>query len=250
MKVSSRFSMVASMALLGCLSAPVSAGPQSKVYTPVVEYGETELEWYGGTYLGEQAVDGESGTTIAIGYGFTPWWKSEVEFEWHAATDGSLHYDALAWTNVLQLTEPGQYWLDMGWYAEFVFPNEESEAKVIETGPMFQKEIGSSMNNLNLIFVRDYGHAAAHETELEYTWQSRWKGNPQLEWGVQGMGELGRWAHMPTTQNQEHKLGPALFGQIAAGSHSKVKYDAALLFGVTDDTPDKTLRFQIEYEMP
>jgi hypothetical protein len=39
-----------------------------------------------------------------------------------------------------------------------------------------------------------------------------------------------------------------VFGQWRSGHH-KLKYDAALLAGVTDDTPDTTLRFQLEYEM-
>ena len=45
-------------------------------------------------------------------------------------------------------------------------------------------------------------------------------------------------------------MGPAIFGEIKTGpGHNKMKYDAAVLVGMTDDTPDTTLRFQLEYEI-
>ncbi len=228
----------------------VQAGPASKVYTPTVEYGETEIELLGGVYDDDRDdVDGERGGKLAVGYGFTRWWRSEIEMEWfRPASGGGTAYDATAWINVFQLTEPGRYWVDLGWYAELAFPDEHDEAKALETGPMFQKEMGRTVNNLNLIWVRDFGSQADHDTSFEYTWQSRIKGNPLLEFGVQGMGELGDWDDMNPGHDQEHKLGPAVFGQWRSGHHT-LKYDAALLVGVTDDTPDTTLRFQLEYEM-
>ena len=232
-------------------SPDVHAGPASKVYTPTVEYGETEIELLGGVYDdNREEVDGERAGKIAIGHGMTTWWKSEVEFEWEKepAEDVGTHYTEVEWVNVFQLSEPGEYFMDFGLFTEVVFPDEHEEATKLEIGPMFQKEIGSTVNNLNLIWVRDFGSKADHNTEFEYTWQSRFKGNPMLEFGVQGMGELGDWDDTTPGHDQEHKLGPAIFGEFKSGEH-KFKYDAAILAGVTDDTPDTTFRFQVEYEM-
>jgi high-affinity iron transporter len=237
------------MPLLLVVPHHANAGPASKVYTLNVEKGEIELELLGGTYDDDRNdIDGERGEKLAIGYGITTWWKSEIEMEWHKSAGESTSYDATAWTNVFQLTEQGQYWMDFGWYAEFAFPDEHNEAKALETGPMFQKEIGRTVNNLNLIWVRDFGSQADHETTFEYTWQTRVKGNPWLEFGAQGMGEFGNWSNMNSPHDQEHKLGPAVFGEYKNGKN-KIKYDAAVLVGVTDDTPDTTLRFELEYEM-
>jgi hypothetical protein len=97
--------------------------------------------------------------------------------------------------------------------------------------------------------VRDYGSEADHHTNFEYNWQTRVKGEPILEYGFQVFGELGEWSEMKAGTNQEHKLGPAIFGEVKANGHNKLSYDGALLFGLTDDTPDATVRFEIEYEM-
>ena len=59
-----------------------------------------------------------------------------------------------------------------------------------------------------------------------------WRSNSTLAFGLQGFGE-----------ESMHRLGPAIFG-----SRQDLTYDAAVTFGLTDETPDLTYRFQIEYE--
>ena len=227
------------------------AGPASKVYTLNIEAGESELEFLGGTYDDDNNnVDGERAWKVAIGHGVTDWWKSEVEFEWEKESNEGTKYTEVELVNIFRFTEPGEYFVDVGLFTELKFPDEGDDANKLEIGPMFQKEIGRTVNNLNLIWVRDYGSNADHDTEFEYTWQSRWKGNPALEFGVQGMGETGNWDDSKPGHDQEHKMGPAIFGEIKTGpGHNKMKYDAAVLVGMTDDTPDATLRFQVEYEI-
>lgn len=229
----------------------VNAGPASKVYTLNIEAGETELEFLGGTYDdNNNGVDGERAWKVAVGHGMTDWWKSEVEFEWEKEPDEGTKYTEVELVNIFRFSEPGEFFVDIGLFTELKFSDESDDANKLEIGPMFQKEIGRTVNNLNLIWVRDYGSNADHDTEFEYTWQSRWKGDPRLEFGVQGMGETGNWDDMNSGHDQEHKMGPAVFGQFKTGpGNNKIKYDAAVLVGMTDDTPDTTLRFQLEYEI-
>ena len=46
----------------------------------------------------------------------------------------------------------------------------------------------------------------------------------------------------------ESRMGPALFGQLVTGPRRKLKYDAAVLFGLNHNTPTTTVRFELEYE--
>lgn len=243
--------VVAVFPLLLSAAHDAHAGPASKVYTLNIEAGETELEFLGGAYDDDNNdVDGERAWKVAVGHGMTDWWKSEVEFEWEKEPHAGTKYTEVELVNIFRFTEPGEYFVDVGLFTELKFPDESDDANKLEIGPMFQKEIGRTVNNLNLIWVRDYGSNADHDTEFEYAWQSRWKGDPVLEFGVQGMGETGNWDDMNSGHDQEHKMGPAIFGQFKTGpGNNKIKYDAAVLVGMTDDTPDTTLRFQVEYEI-
>lgn len=223
------------------------AGPASKVYTPIVEMGETEIEIYGG-YASDDGR-GETEYKLGVGHGMTQRWFSEIELEWEREQSGPVDYRGWEWVNIFQLTEQGEYIVDLGFFTELKFPDEHDDANAIEFGPMFQKEIGPTTYNLNLIWVRDYGHQADDNTEFEYTFQARVKGDPVLEYGFQAFGEMGDWSDMPAAGDQEHKLGPAIFGEMPAGGKNKIAYDAAFLLGATDDTADYTVRFEIEYEM-
>ena len=70
-----------------------------------------------------------------------------------------------------------------------------------------------------------------------------------MYYGVQGMGELGKWNDWARRDDQEHKVGPAIFGRLKTADGQRVNYNAGLLFGLTDATPDYTLRFKLEYEL-
>lgn len=223
------------------------AGPASKVYTPIVEMGETEIEIYGG-YASDDGR-GEQEYKLGLGHGMSQRWFSEIELEWEKEGSGPVDYQGFEWVNTFQLTEQGQYFVDLGLFTELKFPDEHDDANVIEFGPMFQKEIGPATYNLNLIWVRDYGHQAEDNTWFEYAFQARVKGDPVLEYGVQAFGDYGDWSGMKAGHDQEHKIGPAIFGEMPAGGKNKIAYDAAFLIGATDDTADYTVRFEIEYEM-
>jgi len=83
-------------------------------------------------------------------------------------------------------------------------------------------------------------------TQLSYALQWRWHGaRPWLSPGLQGFGSLGRAGQL---HSETFNLGPALFGESALGGGRKLKYNGALLAGLTRATPDATVRFELEYE--
>jgi len=233
------------------LTQSAKADPASYVYSPNVVKGETELEFHGGYYGdSDNSVDGTRGHEFSVGHGMSDNWFSEVELGWEKLPHTGVEYSGLEWVNIFQLTEPGEHIVDFGIFANLGFTDAHNDPNTVEIGPMFEKELGATVNNLNLTWVRDYGSKADHITTFEYTWQTRVKGDPLLEYGFQAMGNLGEWSDMKSFHNQEHKIGPALFGEFKVGNGSdKLKYDGALLFGATNDTPDYTLRFTVEYEI-
>jgi hypothetical protein len=136
--------------------------------------------------------------------------------------------------------------VDVGLLAEYehTFGAGPDEIKI---GPIFEKEIGRTVATLNLVFEREVGSGASDETELDYRWQVRWRGNESLEFGVQGFGGLGEVDHLG--DDTSHSVGPALFGVKRLKNGDKLAYDAAVLAGINDAAPDMTVRVSLEYEM-
>lgn len=222
----------------------VSAGPADTVYLPVVVKGETEFELRGG-FRDFANAPSEHAFVFDIGYGVTDNWRTELVFE-HAAEGGNPgRLEAWEWENVIVLTEQGKNWADLGVFAEY--EHAFKGPGKLKIGPMVMKEIGPTVANLNLLFVREVGKGASAATGLDYTWQVKWRGREALEWGLQGFGSLGTFGHLG--RDDSHILGPALFGARRLPNGNKLVYNAAILGGLNAAAPDVTVRFQLEYEM-
>ena len=234
----------ATLSLSGSLA---NADPAQKVFVPTVVQGELEFELLGGYQWWHDNEENRLRQVVSeIGYGFTSRWKSELGIGTTRLPNESYKLDEIEWENVFALTEPGQYWLDLGLFAELARDYAEGR-NTIKLGPMFQKEFDALQANVNVFLERQLGAGAEPGAEVSYQWQLKWRGNPRFEPGLQGFGTLGRTNDFG--RRAEASIGPAFFGQILSGARSKLKYDAAVLFGLNKNTPDTTLRFQIEYEI-
>lgn len=241
-------------ALAGGLGMPriSSAGPASTIYTPIVDYREWELELKGGVQDWDNPDLGERASKLAVGYGLAPRWGVEIEAEYSQTPGNVAHVEEIEFENIIQLTEHGEHWLDAGIFAEFDH-NRLENRNTLEIGPMFQKEIGRSQYNFNVLYERRLSDVPAEGEDDEgdarsgISYVAQWKYNlqPHFQPGVQVFATLGDPAHL---HSEQFKAGPAFFGIASLGDGKSLRYNAALLAGMTRNTPDTTFRFQLEYE--
>jgi hypothetical protein len=220
------------------------AGAAEVVYQPIVENGETEIEYRGGWRTFDHGRE-EHANILELGRGVNDHWFTEVELEQSFEDGGPNRIESVEWENIFALTERGKYWMDFGVFAAYEHTWSASP-DVIKIGPMFMKDIGPITADVNLLFEREVGKGASHATGLGYAWQARWHGSEAFEVGLQGLGELGTIGHLG--QDQSHIAGPAIFGEKRFGTN-KLKWNAALLAGLDRNAPNATVRTQIEFEM-
>lgn len=225
------------------------AGPADYVYTPTVEYGEKELDFKFGTAK-QQDGSRKTVSTLGFGYGVTEYWFTELYLK--REREGGERLTLAEWENKFQLTETGKYPVDVGLIIEIEAPlNSGNEPYELKLGPLLQTEFGKLQLNGNALFERKFGPKDAddqYHAEIGYQWQAKYRWQPAFEFGAQGFGEMGEWNNWDQSSNQNHRLGPAVFGKFDIGQHQKIKYNAAILFGVSDAAPDHTFRMQAEYE--
>jgi len=68
-----------------------------------------------------------------------------------------------------------------------------------------------------------------------------------LSLGFETYGSLGELKDIQTMQEQDHRLGPAIYHEIELGL-IKLEYQFVWLFGLTEESPDNTFRWQLEFE--
>jgi len=223
------------------------AGPADYLYTPAVEYGEREVDFKYGNASPQAGVGSAYGSSIGLGYGAGEHWFTEIYLK--RERSGNQSANLAEWENKFQLTEAGQYPVDVGFITELEAPLSGNAPKEIRLGPLLQTEFGKLQLNGNLLFQRAYGKAdesgAPYTTNLNYQWQAKYRWQPALEFGLQGYGEKGKWNHW---NQQNNRIGPAAFGKLALGERQTIKYNTALLFGTSKDAPNHTFRMQVEYE--
>ena len=232
--------------VLSLLSMAARAGDSDYVFEPSVEAGEREVDFKLGAAKNPDDASTQAGS-LGFGYGAKPWWFTEF-YAKYKREDGRTFFDAFEWENKFQLTDPGRYPVDVGWIVELERPHDRAEGYELKLGPLLQKEFGRLQLNANVLVQRIFDSAASDGTELGYQWQAKYRWRQQLEFGAQGFGELGDWTHWLPSSEQNHRWGPAVFGKLPIEGRRAIRYNSALLFGLTRASPDQTLRLQVEYE--
>jgi len=233
--------------LAACIAGPARAEPQSYVHTPIVEYGEREIDVHGGRSRLGDGTDA-NGVAAGFGIGLTPWWFTEVYgiSEWAAGDPIQLH--SVEWENVFQLTETGKHAAELGLLFEVERPRDHAEGYELVYGPLLQTDAGEWQFNGNLLIDQHVQANPSVATELQYEWQAKWRWREAFEPGMQGFGGIGKWDHWDHADQQSHVLGPAVFGKLRLGGRQALRYDAAYLVAVSAAAPDRTLRFRVEFE--
>lgn len=233
----------------GIFTQPVFASPADYVNTPAVEQGEREIDIKYGTAT---PVAGSSAQASSVGYGYgvTESWFTELYLK--QERNGTQNSSLAEWENKFQLTETGKYPVDIGMVVELEAPLTSHVPWELAIGPLLQKEFGKLQLNGNLLFVRSFGaldeSGVPYTTNLAYQWQVKYRWQPALEYGLQGIGEVGKWNNWDRQAEQIHRVGPAIFGKLPLGNRQAIRYNAGWLFGTNPAAPHQTVRAQVEYE--
>lgn len=249
-----RLTALCALATIALLPMAATAGPSETIYSPIVDYREWELELKSGVQDWGDRDDGEQSYKLAVGYGIAPRWGMEFEAEYARAPGEAARVEEYEFENIFQLTEHGEHWMDVGIFTE-IEHNRLNNLNAFTIGPMFQKETAHTQTNLN-VYLRHRlsglpsdgdDEGADDHSRNDIAYQVQWKYNlsPQFQPGLQAFGSLDDPSHL---HSQELKVGPAFFGVANPGDAKKIRYNAAIMGGLTRGTPDTTIRFQLEYE--
>ncbi len=213
-----------------------------------------EIEYRGArTFDSDPAKDGAESQKLAVGYGVTNWWFAEAYGEWKRDPGGTTHFDGTEWESVFQLTEPGEYWADLGLLAEYErVQNRKTDTDALNIGPLIERDFGPTTTDLNLMLARQLGPSITQRgIDFSYRWETRWRLFPQFQPALEAFGDLGSVGHFNSLSGQQHLLGPGFAGQFSLGSvPGTIQYDAGYLFGLTPASPKGAVKLIVEYEFP
>lgn len=244
MRLRSSIGVAVGLALAPCAHG---AEPADYVLVPGVEYGERAIDIKAGSFSGPGPRD--SAASVAFEYAPTTYWVTELYDEYARSGGTGTKFDGIEWENRFQLTEPGEYAVEWGSVIEVEKPHEAGSGWNLSLGPLMQGEFAERFQwNFNPLLSRNLAGPTGAATQLGYQAQVKYRYRQSLEFGAQGFGDLGPWAHWSALDQQTHRFGPAIFGKIPLGGRRVMYYNTAWLFGVVPGAPSDTVRAQVEIE--
>ncbi len=245
------------------LLAPLPARADYHVVSPYeIDLGELEIEHNGDAAFDRRpAAGGAQSYTTELGTGLTSWWHSEIElgFDRDPGFNQPTLLTQVVWENMIQLTEPGEDFADLGFYVEYgqsLTRGAQAGPNEITFGPVIGKDIGRTTHMMNLFFTRQLGpDRDSNGLDVSYAWQSRWNLWAPLSPAIEIYGDAGTLGSMPGLAKQQVLAGPVAVGslnlnELGLGHAGKLKYELGWLFGATPATAAGTLRWRLELEIP
>jgi len=232
-----KHSLVVSSLLLSPLTCLADGTVIDKIYHPYVQPLEQEIEWRA-THQDHQpgTADNTQLHRFAYGRSLNDRWFLEVYLIGEKSADDSFALEAYEVEAKWQLTEQGEFWAD--WGALFEIEKEHHEdVWEAATGLLIEKEWGKWSTTANLVAAYEWGSDIENELESSLGLQARYRYSRAIEPAVELYKGQDTFA-----------LGPALLGQITLGIRRQIKWEAAAIFGLDNDSPNRTLRFLIEFE--
>jgi hypothetical protein len=205
-----------------------------KVYHPYVQPLEREIEF---RWLRFDASGPGKNDIFRFGYGqsLSDDWFAEIYIIGGDEQD-ELSVDAYELEAKWQLTEQGEYSADWGMLFEL-----EREADrpnwEFSTSVLVEKEWGHTVGTANLGLAFETGSDINDELESFGAFQLRYRYSRALEPAVElysGQNTLG--------------AGPVLMGEQRFGVRKKLHWEFGAILGISDETPDTTLRALAEFE--
>ena len=223
------------------------ASAADKIYSPYVEPGELEIEYFGSRSVGDAQQQ-----QFSVGYGVTERWKTELYSKFDKDSGDKLTFDEWEWENIFQLTERGEYWLDVGASVAYEWTPQNNKADTVETRLLLAKDFNKTSHVLNVIAEKQVGSGPKENLEGKLLWSSRYTYSKYFEPGFEIESDFGELKEVGSFNDQKHYVGPAAYGKIPLHFTDRadaLKYRFAYLFGISDAASAGEAIAQLEYEL-
>ena len=208
-----------------------------KTYHPYVDALEYEIE-YRALFQdeGEAPINLKQLHQLSLGKSFGQKMFCEVYLIGQELYGGGFDLDAMELELKLQLTEQGEYAVDWGLLFEYehVF---DADIQEFSVALLAEKEFGRWSATTNLTLKQEWGDSIRDEFETALAVQARYRYSRAFEPAIEiyaGQGTLG--------------IGPVMLGNMRVGVRKNIIWEAGLILGIDDKTPNQTFRFLLEYE--
>ena len=234
------------------LFAEDSEAPPFRARWPIVNQ---EIEAGGrGFYTSDKNSEKDEITKQRYGFGVgvNDWLFYELEGEFEKEFDESLKFKAYEIDTRIELTKTKKFNekpnpIDIGFSLGFSKPYDNNDAHEIESRLLLYKRMGAWRSTGNVIFEKEFKNSDSNGIEMAYAGQLRYRLTTNIQPGFELFGRFGEIGSI-AVGNEQHNIGPGVFGFIELKEDVALKYEITWLLGYTNPTPSNTYKWLLELE--
>lgn len=208
-----------------------------KIYHPYVQPLEREIEFRALMQDNQPGYDDRVQLyRLAYGQSINEHWFGEIYIIGEQSAHDDFNIEAYELEALWQITEQGEFAVDWGMLFE-IEKEAHKDIWELSVGLLAEKEWGKWSSTANVFITEEWGSDIDSELETSLGLQARYRYSKALEPALEFYrGEDTR------------ALGPALLGQIALDGKRQITWEAGVIFGLDEKSPNQTLRLLAEFE--
>ena len=242
--------MLRTLLLILALAAPslVAAAPAwaqaFDIHAPESKRGSFDVEVLNGANIGSARGNPDylrNAHEIKGVYGISDRWMFEIGalVEKPALDDTRLARISLE--HILVVQPPVKTGFGFGWYASTEIRTSEATHNSVLFGPLIQYNAGKAEFLINPILHKTYGQNATPGIDLNYIWRAKYEVKHGFAVGAMGYGNIEDLASGPSFNQQDHRIGPALFYDLPMDKGRDLDISLGTYFGMTSASPEASV---------
>lgn len=218
------------------------------VKPPEVKGGYLELG-LDNTIQSRRPGDNRSAHDQSLDWGVTDWWRLSGVVALESPVDGEFRVARTVVENLFVLGKLGASQarpeVGFGWFTAVEISTHPDTTNALIFGPIISVKRDQLSLTLNPFLEKTFGLNRVEGVALAYGWQAKYEVRPDFAIGIEGFGLIENLGDARGWEQQQHRIGPVVYAEIALTKDLKITPDIGVLFGLTDATPDVTFKFNI-----
>jgi hypothetical protein len=184
----------------------------------------------------------------SLDYGVTDRWRLSGIAKFERPEDSGLRFAAVGIENLFvfkPIDDKKDIDVGFGWFVGVQGAVHNEVQNNVQFGPVVSLKADKVSFNANPFFEKTFGRNKIDGLAFVYGWNAKYELSKTLSVGIEGFGVVENIGGGTPLDEQQHRIGPALFSEIAITKDYAITPDLGVLFGLTKGTPDVTVKLNI-----
>ena len=242
----------AAITIVTVLAPATTSGQTFDVKQAEAKQGELELGLDNTVHWGVPRYRGadvnRSAHDQSLDYGMRDWWRLSAVLKLENPQEADFRIAKASVENIFvvkAIDDKRPHDIGLGWFAAVEASLHRDTTNSLFFGPIATLKSDKLSLTANPFLEKTFGRNQVEGIALNYGWHAKYEVREGFAVGIEAFGLIENLANPPPWSEQEHRIGPAVFTEIALSKDFKITPDIGVLFGLTPATPDVTLKLNV-----